>query len=118
MQEENLVLERDMVMEEVDSDWEQQQVEEGCLLDTEQEKQAEAQMEDQIHNTTPNILITQQEDAETQTERWTPLIENIRREAEEAALVSMQERYGTCHWIQCYYVNQILHFFSVYKHKC
>ncbi|XP_058243389.1 cyclic nucleotide-gated cation channel beta-3 isoform X1 [Hemibagrus wyckioides] len=99
VQDENLVLERDMVLEEMDSDWEQQQVEQGCLIHTELEEQSEAQVEDQIrplldnlHNTTPNILFTQQEDAETQTERWTPLIQNIRREAEEAALVSLQER--------------------------
>lgn len=98
-EEENPVLDRDMVLEEVDLDWEQQQVEQGCLLDAELEKQAEAQMEEQVcplldvlHNTTPNILVTQQEDAETQTERWTPLIESLKREAEEAALVSMQER--------------------------
>lgn len=94
VQEENLVLERDMVLEEVVSDWEQQQVEQCCL-----KKQAEVQVEDQtqplldnLHYTTPNMLFMQQEDAETQTERWTPLIENIRREAEEAALVSLQER--------------------------
>lgn len=99
VQEENLVLEKDMFLEEVDSNWGQQQVEQRCLLDAELEKQSEAQIEEQIfppldvlHNTTLNILVTQQEDAETQTERWTPLIENIRREAEEAALVSMQER--------------------------
>ncbi|KAK2848287.1 hypothetical protein Q7C36_009969 [Tachysurus vachellii] len=94
VQEENLVLERDMVLEEVVSDWEQQQMEQSCL-----KKQAEVQVEDQtqplldnLHYTTPNMLFMQQEDAETQTERWTPLIENIRREAEEAALVSLQER--------------------------
>lgn len=99
MQVENLVLEGDMVLEEVDSNWEQQQVEQDCLIHTELEEWSEAQVEDEIcplldnlHNTTPNILVTQQEDAETQTERWTPLIENIRREAEEAALVSLQER--------------------------
>ncbi|TST73090.1 Cyclic nucleotide-gated cation channel beta-1 [Bagarius yarrelli] len=96
MQNENLVLERDMVLEDMDSDLEQQQ---SCFLTKELEKQAEAQVENQIrplldnlNNTTPNILGTQQEDAETQTERWTPLIENIRHEAEEAALASMQER--------------------------
>lgn len=95
MLDENMVLESGMVLEEVDSDWEQQQVEQGCLMDGGQEKQAEVQicpLRNVLHNTTPNILVTQQEDAETQTERWTPLIENIRREAEEAALVSMQER--------------------------
>ncbi|XP_046721282.1 cyclic nucleotide-gated cation channel beta-1 isoform X2 [Silurus meridionalis] len=97
--EQNLVLEKDMVLEEVDSDWEQQQVKQGGLLVEKLEIQDETQMEDQIcsplevlHNTTPYILLTQQEDAETQTERWTPLIENIRHEAEEAALVAMQER--------------------------
>ncbi|XP_053534209.1 cyclic nucleotide-gated cation channel beta-1 [Ictalurus punctatus] len=97
--EEKLVLEENLVLEEVDSDWEQQQVEQACLLNAKLEKQAEVHMEDQIcplqdvlNNTIPDIFITQQEDAETQTERWTPLIENIRREAEEAALISIQER--------------------------
>lgn len=97
--EEKLVLEENLVLEEVNSDWEQQQVEQACLLNAKLEKQAEVHMEDQIcplqdvlNNTIPDIFITQQEDAETQTERWTPLIENIRREAEEAALISIQER--------------------------
>lgn len=96
--EEKLVLEQDMVLEEVE-DWEQQQVDQNCLLDTKVDKQAEAPVGVQIHplldshhNITSNVFFTQQEDAETQTERWTPLIENIRREAEEAALASMQER--------------------------
>ncbi|KAI5629673.1 cyclic nucleotide-gated cation channel beta-1 isoform X8 [Silurus asotus] len=91
--EQNLVLEKDMVLEEVDPDWEQQS---GLLVE---KLEGETLIEDQIcsplevlHNTTPYILLTQQEDAETQTERWTPLIENIRHEAEEAALVAMQER--------------------------
>ncbi|KAM9480708.1 uncharacterized protein cngb1a [Clarias gariepinus] len=96
----NLVLEKDMVLEEVESDWEQQQVEQVCLLSAELEKQPEHQMENQICplldvqqvHTTCNVLVTQQEDAEIQTDRWTPLIEKIRREAEEAALVSMKKR--------------------------
>lgn len=32
------------------------------------------------------------EDAETQTGRWTPFIESIKREAEHAAIMSMEER--------------------------
>ena len=32
------------------------------------------------------------EDAETQTGRWTPFIENLKREAEHAAVTSMEER--------------------------
>ena len=33
-----------------------------------------------------------QEDAETQTGRWTPLINTIKREAEDVALATMEER--------------------------
>lgn len=32
------------------------------------------------------------EDAETQTGRWTPFIESIKREAEDVALATMEER--------------------------
>lgn len=33
-----------------------------------------------------------QEDAETQTGRWTPLIQSIKKEAEDGALATMEER--------------------------
>lgn len=33
-----------------------------------------------------------QEDAETQTGRWTPFIENIKKEAEGVAMASMEQR--------------------------
>lgn len=33
-----------------------------------------------------------QEDAETQTGRWTPFIQSIRKEAEDGALATMEER--------------------------
>lgn len=33
-----------------------------------------------------------QEDAETQTGRWTPFIENIKKEAEGVAMANMEER--------------------------
>jgi hypothetical protein len=35
---------------------------------------------------------TGQEDAETQTGRWTPFINSIKREAEDVALATMEER--------------------------
>lgn len=35
---------------------------------------------------------TSQEDAETQTGRWTPFIESIKKEAEDVALATMEER--------------------------
>lgn len=40
------------------------------------------------------VLEMQQEaeDAETQTERWTPLIESIKKEAEEAAVAKVEEK--------------------------
>lgn len=35
---------------------------------------------------------TELEDAETQTARWTPMIESIKREAEDTAIFIMEER--------------------------
>lgn len=35
---------------------------------------------------------TSQEDAETQTGRWTPFIQSIKKEAEDEALATMEER--------------------------
>lgn len=39
-----------------------------------------------------NVTKISQEDAETQTGRWTPFIERIKREAEDLALATMEER--------------------------
>lgn len=39
-----------------------------------------------------NVTKISQEDAETQTGRWTPFIESIKREAEDLALATMEER--------------------------
>uniref|UniRef100_A0A4W5MC12 Cyclic nucleotide gated channel subunit beta 1 n=1 Tax=Hucho hucho TaxID=62062 RepID=A0A4W5MC12_9TELE len=36
------------------------------------------------------------EDAETQTERWTPLMESIKKEAEEAAIAKVEEKFSQC----------------------
>lgn len=40
-----------------------------------------------------NVSKTSQEDAETQTGRWTPFIQSIKKEAEDEALATMEERY-------------------------
>lgn len=44
--------------------------------------------------TEPSDSVTKmsQEDAETQTGRWTPFIESIKKEAEDVALATMEER--------------------------
>ncbi|KAL6478617.1 hypothetical protein MHYP_G00120500 [Metynnis hypsauchen] len=84
-----------MVLEEVDSDWERQQM---AQRDAEAKKQEDPQgvqsspLLEALPRVLPEVLAMDQEDAETQTEGWTPLVENIKRKAEEAAMVSMQER--------------------------
>lgn len=85
-----------MVLEEVDSDWESRQKEQGSGRDVQAEEQVQ-QVGTTLLQVLPNILpqvlaMQQQEDAETQTERWTPLIENIKKEAEEAAIANIEER--------------------------
>ncbi|XP_031686441.1 cyclic nucleotide-gated cation channel beta-1 isoform X10 [Oncorhynchus kisutch] len=75
----------EMVLEEVDPDWEEKEnkVAQGAAL-----LQALPSLIPQ------QVLEMQQEaeDAETQTERWTPLIESIKKEAEEAAMVKVEEK--------------------------
>ncbi|XP_043120130.1 cyclic nucleotide-gated cation channel beta-3 [Puntigrus tetrazona] len=76
----------DMVLEEVDSDWEAQQREQGPGQEGSSLLQA-------LPSILPHVLAMQeQEDAETQTERWTPLIESIKKEAEETAIANIEER--------------------------
>lgn len=75
-----------MVLEEVDSDWENQQKEQGSGRDIQCEEKV-------LPNILPQVLaMQQQENAETQTERWTPLMESIKKEAEEAAIANIEER--------------------------
>lgn len=88
---ENMTIEEDLVLEEMDSDRDELQVE--------QEKRSDPQVEDEcrppmdvLARVVPHLSTSAQEDAQTQTERWTPLIENIRREARQAAMASMEER--------------------------
>uniref|UniRef100_A0AAY4CXK6 Cyclic nucleotide-binding domain-containing protein n=1 Tax=Denticeps clupeoides TaxID=299321 RepID=A0AAY4CXK6_9TELE len=68
-----------MVLEEVDSDWENN-------------AEHDAGAEPECVPVLDTLAVMIQEDAETQTERWTPLIESIKKEAEEAALVTLEER--------------------------
>lgn len=86
----------DMVLEEVDSDWEAQQREQGSgqdVLAEEQVPQEGSSLLQVLPNILPHMLAMQeQEDAETQTERWTPLIESIKKEAEETAIANIEER--------------------------
>ncbi|XP_028811861.1 cyclic nucleotide-gated cation channel beta-3 isoform X4 [Denticeps clupeoides] len=69
----------EMVLEEVDSDWENN-------------AEHDAGAEPECVPVLDTLAVMIQEDAETQTERWTPLIESIKKEAEEAALVTLEER--------------------------
>lgn len=81
-----------MVLEEVDTDWDAQQREQASEQDVlvQQENSSLLQV---IPNILPHVLAMQdQEDAETQTERWTPLIESIKKEAEETAIANIEER--------------------------
>lgn len=96
-------LKPDMVLEDVDSDNEWQQKHED------QSKPAVASLappsqtanyQENHHFTdatvrqqpSESVSKMSQEDAETQTGRWTPFIESIKREAEDVALATMEER--------------------------
>ncbi|XP_051726331.1 cyclic nucleotide-gated cation channel beta-3 [Ctenopharyngodon idella] len=85
----------DMVLEEVDSDLEAQEREQGSgqNVQAEEQVQQDSSLLQVIPNILPHVLAMQeQEDAETQTERWTPLIESIKKEAEETAIANIEER--------------------------
>lgn len=101
-------LKPDMVLEDVESDNEGQQT---CEDHSKAPAQSTSltpptpttyQQQEAIQQTQPNSLQsdanpqsvtkTFQEDAETQTGRWTPFIESIKREAEDVALATMEER--------------------------
>ncbi len=109
-------LKPDMVLEDVESDNEGQQKCDGQAKaavastsltpppptpDQQQEDPQQKQMNSlrsqmSSTNTQPepieNGIKMCQEDAETQTGRWTPFIESIKREAEDVALATMEER--------------------------
>ncbi|XP_037539315.1 cyclic nucleotide-gated cation channel beta-3 [Nematolebias whitei] len=92
----------DMVLEDVESDNEGQQKYEDHIkvsapsksLSThpvamQQQEETQKNIEAQ---TSESVTKISQEDAETQTGRWTPFIESIKKEAEDVALANMEER--------------------------
>ncbi|XP_059190851.1 cyclic nucleotide-gated cation channel beta-1-like [Centropristis striata] len=98
-------LKPDMVLEDVDSDNECQQKRKAAAPSTvltppspsanQQHTQSSSVPECNAAATEPEQsenLTKSQEDAETQTGRWTPFIENIKKEAEGVALATMEER--------------------------
>ncbi|RXN24073.1 cyclic nucleotide-gated cation channel beta-1-like protein [Labeo rohita] len=90
----------DLVLEEIDSEDEAQE-KETCPTENSQSN-SQPQSEPQtpwspeqslpMSVTTPSQAHIELEDAETQTARWTPMIENIRKEAEDTAILIMEER--------------------------
>lgn len=97
-----------MVLEDLESDNEVQQKHEDQIKaasmspsTTTQPPQREEAPQKQLNSSmtsqkseapTDNVEKGSQEDAETQTGRWTPFIENIKKEAEDIALATMEER--------------------------
>lgn len=97
-----------MVLEDVESDNECQPKVAASLIPQAQKSIAEQEIKEQMRSssqqqqqssatsskTAPseNVSKTSQEDAETQTGRWTPFIQSIKKEAEDEALATMEER--------------------------
>ncbi|XP_031425349.1 cyclic nucleotide-gated cation channel beta-3 isoform X3 [Clupea harengus] len=85
----------DMVLEEVESDWETEQKEQGTAQPAEEATQPKTlgmSLLQALPQMMPHVLAMEdQEDAETQTERLTPRIVNIRKEAEQIAMASLEE---------------------------
>lgn len=67
----------------------QQETAQQTQSDALQPQRSETNPEPEPSQSAPKML---QEDAETQTGRWTPFIESIKREAEDVALATMEER--------------------------
>ncbi|MCI4380343.1 hypothetical protein PGIGA_G00238920 [Pangasianodon gigas] len=86
----------DLVLEEVDSedDQDQNQNQENRSEQPSSPKQAEPEERSDPEATTSSAPASclKQEDAETQTGRWTPFIESIKREAEDSAMATVEER--------------------------
>lgn len=89
----------DMVLEEVDSDWDADQKEQTSAppvsaCEGPMPEPPGVSLLQALPSLMPQVLAMQeqQEDAETQTERWTPLVESIKKEAEQSAMASLEER--------------------------
>nr|XP_057944118.1 cyclic nucleotide-gated cation channel beta-1-like isoform X2 [Doryrhamphus excisus] len=95
-------LKPDMVLEDVDSDHESQDTSTSAQTQQAATKSTESGSSLHLHKcaetnrepepSQPTMAKILQEDAETQTGRWTPFIENIKKEAEDVALATMEER--------------------------
>lgn len=88
-----------MVLEDVESDNEcQPKVAASLMMPPLQKSRAKQEVKEQscAASSKPapseNLSKTSQEDAETQTGRWTPFIQSIKKEAEDEALATMEER--------------------------
>ncbi|XP_061532258.1 cyclic nucleotide-gated cation channel beta-1-like isoform X4 [Phycodurus eques] len=90
----------DMVLEDVDSDNEGQHCSAQARQATTQRRRSGSSVDlrrcaetNQVPQAShPAVAEILQEDAETQTGRWTPFVESIKREAEDVALATMEER--------------------------
>ncbi|KPP80001.1 hypothetical protein Z043_100375 [Scleropages formosus] len=74
-----------MVLEDVDSDWENEKEELPPSRDPPRPMSPPLSF-------LPQVMAMHQEDAETQTDRWTPLVERIKKEAEESVMATLEER--------------------------
>lgn len=83
----------DLVLEEVDSEDTQDRDREKRSEQPRSQKQGEPEEPSDPEATRPSASCLKQEDAETQTGRWTPFIESIRREAEDNAMATIEERF-------------------------
>ncbi|XP_068594985.1 cyclic nucleotide-gated channel beta-3-like [Brachionichthys hirsutus] len=112
LQKASCILKPDMVLEDVESDNECQQkcdhrskaAAKSTSLASKPQQRSSEQMQSESkqsqkcsgNNPQPKpsgeVAKMSQEDAETQTGRWTPFIENIKRQAEDVALATMEER--------------------------
>lgn len=94
-----------MVLEDVESDNEcQPKVAASLTMPPLQKSNAKQEIREQTRSSTQqqqqsraasskqDVSKTSQEDAETQTGRWTPFIQSIKKEAEDEALATMEER--------------------------
>ncbi|XP_075938235.1 cyclic nucleotide-gated channel beta-1 [Anarhichas minor] len=85
-------LKPDMVLEDVDSDSEGQQKPKDQPKAAAPSTEATQQTQSNPEPESSESERRSQEDAETQTGRWTPFIENIKKEAEGVAMATMEER--------------------------
>ncbi|RVE72346.1 hypothetical protein OJAV_G00061010 [Oryzias javanicus] len=95
-------LDPDMVLEDLESDNEVQQKHEDRTKAASLSPSIKPPQREEAPPTQPNPQKSEassdgaqkgsQEDAETQTGRWTPFIESIKKEAEDVALATMEER--------------------------